>query len=728
MSRRASAGAAAGLAWLILLAGALQLGAAQGQDPPGADEQPLSECRALRHPSPARAATVCAAAADRALAQGRTSEAVEAMFHASEAAQALGEFEAAERWLAQIERSLREHGTAEDRFRLARRTGMLAFRRDRPADALHAFERARVLAGPLGDRERAIAFNDLGIVQRKLGDYPAALSSFIASLELRSRAGQEQEVGPALQNIADVYREAGDLDQAEAYLRKAIQLHTEGGVPLKAAHAHESLGLVAAARGDTAAAATAYAAAAAIFDEAQAAPDRLRVVLRQADLASSAGDAAALTAGLAAAGPLVEALGGNEPLAYVRLDAERLALAGRPREAFGRLSARLDRDDPSDALAERQQALARLAAWAEALGDWRPALALQRRAFEAQQALDERQRSEVVDRLRIRYGLAERERELAQLELESSRQQGALKDARRTRDGLLAAAAAILLALLALHRRRVWQLRLQAERSRVQLEQELDRFRAAAARLRADRHRLRLALDRAGEPLLLVDAAGQVYLANRAARALLGRPDAEPSGSPEQLADWIEPGQAQRIGDWLRGLDDAPGAPVAIDAAGAGMWLMPLALEEELIVLGLSAAAGPDAQTRHLLEDLRDAHARDESTLAPATPPPAGAAPEAFRRALVALMRAAVDAWESSTRKSRLDLAEASGVWRITIDDGRLRVRTMERYLGMERMPERPRWREVLRTAYFVLAECPLDTGQRERLRGLIDAVKALAR
>ena len=76
----------------------------------------------------------------------------------------------------------------------------------------------------------------------------------------------------------------------------------------------------------------------------------------------------------------------------------------------------------------------------------------------------------------------------------------------------------------------------------------------------------------------------------------------------------------------------------------------------------------------------------------------------------------------------RIELAEASGVWRVTIDDGRLRTRAMDRYLSLETIPERPRWREVLRTAYYVLAECEMDAERRIRLETDIEEVRELTK
>ncbi|WP_257389589.1 hypothetical protein, partial [Tahibacter caeni] len=101
---------------------------------------------------------------------------------------------------------------------------------------------------------------------------------------------------------------------------------------------------------------------------------------------------------------------------------------------------------------------------------------------------------------------------------------------------------------------------------------------------------------------------------------------------------------------------------------------------------------------------------------------------ERFRRDLVELMVYAVEIWERVTGRTRIDLAEKSRVWRVTIDEGRLRVRAMERYLSLSRLPRQPRWREVLRTAYYVLSECRLEAGDREALRLRADSVQASLR
>jgi two-component system, sensor histidine kinase ChiS len=99
-----------------------------------------------------------------------------------------------------------------------------------------------------------------------------------------------------------------------------------------------------------------------------------------------------------------------------------------------------------------------------------------------------------------------------------------------------------------------------------------------------------------------------------------------------------------------------------------------------------------------------------------------------FRRVLVELMLAAIEAWESSTGSNRIELAERSRIWCINIDDGRLRARAMERYLSLSKLPQNPRWRDVLRSAYYVMGQCQIDPPVRDELQRRVDAVLAYTR
>jgi signal transduction histidine kinase/DNA-binding response OmpR family regulator len=97
-----------------------------------------------------------------------------------------------------------------------------------------------------------------------------------------------------------------------------------------------------------------------------------------------------------------------------------------------------------------------------------------------------------------------------------------------------------------------------------------------------------------------------------------------------------------------------------------------------------------------------------------------------YRQQLVTLMRSALHTWEVTTQKSKIELAEDSNIWAVSIDDGRLRTRTFDRYLRLEQLPKIPRWREVVRTAYFVLSNPAIEPETRASLESELAKTKAI--
>jgi CheY-like chemotaxis protein len=97
-----------------------------------------------------------------------------------------------------------------------------------------------------------------------------------------------------------------------------------------------------------------------------------------------------------------------------------------------------------------------------------------------------------------------------------------------------------------------------------------------------------------------------------------------------------------------------------------------------------------------------------------------------YRQQLVTLIRSALHAWEVTTQKSKIELAEESNIWAVSIDDGRLRTRTFDRYSRIEQLPKVPRWREVVRTAYFVLSLPTIEAETRIELEQELEKTKAI--
>jgi two-component system sensor histidine kinase ChiS len=95
---------------------------------------------------------------------------------------------------------------------------------------------------------------------------------------------------------------------------------------------------------------------------------------------------------------------------------------------------------------------------------------------------------------------------------------------------------------------------------------------------------------------------------------------------------------------------------------------------------------------------------------------------------LVQLMNASLRHWEAASGKTKVDLAEESRIWKAYLDRGTWKTRTLDKYLAMETLPKKPRWREVVRTANFVLSNCELDEDAKDEIQALILQTEAILR
>lgn len=97
-----------------------------------------------------------------------------------------------------------------------------------------------------------------------------------------------------------------------------------------------------------------------------------------------------------------------------------------------------------------------------------------------------------------------------------------------------------------------------------------------------------------------------------------------------------------------------------------------------------------------------------------------------YREALVKVMQDCHYYWQKVTGESIIDLAEKSRIWSVSIDNGRLRTRSMNRYLSLDKLPANPRWRQVARTAYFVLSKVSSDEEARKALETSVSTLQEI--
>ena len=96
------------------------------------------------------------------------------------------------------------------------------------------------------------------------------------------------------------------------------------------------------------------------------------------------------------------------------------------------------------------------------------------------------------------------------------------------------------------------------------------------------------------------------------------------------------------------------------------------------------------------------------------------------RAQLVFVLNLAIDFWCHQTGSNKAELARQSGEWKIYVnEDGWERTQTLDRYLSLDTLPKRPRWKLVIRTCEFVLIHCPGESVQREHLQKELAVLRA---
>ncbi len=638
-----------------------------------------------------------------------------ALFAEADARIKAGDFETAEIALDCAAVALVDLDDDALRYEWVRRHGVLAYRLERIPDALSRFECALQLSTGREDRV-AIArdLKNIGTALRRLGDFRGAHRAATESLKMQREAG---EVGGAvLNNLADVYRDLGEPEEAMRFYRDALAAFRAKGERTEVAHVLESMSELSLGLGDAAQATRWLEEALATYRAGGNRAYELRAYGGLIRVALATGELDAARRWAASAQAVAAARRGGEPLAMpasLQLQVARTErLSGHLAAAEGRVQDVLAELSETDA--ERAPLLEELAAVREAAGDRGGALRALRDAHARALAVARAQNDRQLDWLRTRFQTAERDRTIAALEAENRLRRAELRQRTLLLGLTIAIGIVVVLAVWLFQQRRRQRERLHEEARRVRQEEELARYRREADALAEDRSLLQALFDSREDALCLLDGDGQVLAANRAACRLLGAGDEAPVGRP--IAEHLTETDREALASALVRMEDSAAQEIALVARDGTPLLARLAQWEHgdgLIVLGLHprTEVAADAEPAAVVGEASGTAMREE-----------------FRRALVELMLAVVDTWERTTGSSRLELAEKSRIWRITVDDGRLRVRAMERYLTLSKLPHNPRWRDVLRSAYFVLGQSTMEAPAREELQRRVDAVLAYTR
>lgn len=301
---------------------------------------------------------------------------------------------------------------------------------------------------------------------------------------------------------------------------------------------------------------------------------------------------------------------------------------------------------------------------------------------------------------------------------------------------------------------------------------QLNKYQETEKKLRARETRLAKMLDVTGDALISIDESGQIAYINKAAEDLLRLP-------AEDFQDRPMSALAERLESICRGVSEVIGFPfkesvisspdkptyftltimqpdeAADAAASVRVCVLPLSLDQEfhLLMFQRVAASGVaddeaivEGSLPHLIDQINRNVERTQvlsEYLARITPEDlknhrhlfvdlenvdkiihslSGALPndaddeQQYREALVKLMQDCHYYWQKVTGETIIELAEKSRIWSVSIDNGRLRTRSMNRYLSIDKLPSNPRWRQVARTAYFVLSKVSHDSEAKNAL------------
>ncbi|MCI4350369.1 MAG: DUF2791 family P-loop domain-containing protein [Thermoplasmata archaeon] len=188
-----------------------------------------------------------------------------------------------------IARSIND--TREIALEEVRRANVLGMIPDRVDEAIATYRRASELLLAIGDRaEAAYAELFLGVVLSQHGNNDEGLLALARAAKHAEAAHDPRRLGWALFNTADLTREAGDLDAADAANRRARTILEGIGDRFGLCQTYIIAGKILLARGDLPHAEIELLEAYRLVRELNAGADELEVLLRLAEVAHASGE------------------------------------------------------------------------------------------------------------------------------------------------------------------------------------------------------------------------------------------------------------------------------------------------------------------------------------------------------------------------------------------------------------------------------------------------------
>ncbi len=611
-----------------------------------------------------------------------------------------GDFELANQMDARLNNQLdKELLTPEQAFDYLRRSGILAYRQGEYAQSLGRFQAAERIAE--GEPQQARVFNDLGTVNMAMGQFSDALSAFQSSLKIKQSLNNPISTAVTFNNIGTVYLKMSEWSEAELYFKKAADIYRDNDANSRLSHTNENVAKALFNQSKYLQAIEVLEDSLSYHRESQDRTAMLRVLIHLSEIYLALGDPESAEGHLKLASVIDTELGQNAQSILLKLVMGKfLSKQGQFQQADALLNAGLAEAKTASAPETVNEIYDALIANAEVYHRWQTSARYLKNKAEFASSQFQQTYDEALARVRTEF---EYEQQQQAYEILAQKHQiKALEANDRKYQLIWLTAFSTLTLILLMLMVRYQQLKRRTEKQELNSQVELHRSQVNALGVSLDS--LQTAMSTLHQAMLVADNHDRVIFANQSCCAMLEM-------SSEQL-DSLELNKLITTDNesfWLSLSSDSE-----LDELKFHDIRLTTPVGEKLCQLEVSHVDGAGSVTV-----IRFMQANEDS-LPHAT---ALLSETEFHQLLVDLMVYTVESWEQSTQQSRIELAEQSGIWRVSIDEGRLRTRSLDRYLSIRSLPKKPRWREVLRTGHYVLAECELTKERREELDAKLERV-----
>ncbi|WP_144393776.1 tetratricopeptide repeat protein [Pleionea sediminis] len=613
-----------------------------------------------------------------------------------------GDFDSSVTAVKELKQELYSSISPEQNYRLKRYEGILEYRQGQLPAALKQFRFALELAKQQSMEDNiAKSLSDIGTAHLAMMEFPEALDAYKQSLALKEKLGPPESVAVTLNNIGSVYRRMEDWTQAESYYQKAIDLYSTANKPSRIAHSQENLGLIYLKNNNVNDALTLFEQSLAYFHQKnnEHAQLRLYILLGQSYIELEKPSLAENI--LQKASKLDIKLGETDQTNRLKLQLGRLAsLNGEYQQAESLLLTALENAVDNHQRDNQLELLRALINNATIFKQWKKAFHYQQeltaksllvRKIAFTDALAHKRAAFEYEQQQKEIALLNKNKEIQTLELENKRAQ--------LSSIILAGLLSLILMIVAI----VWLWKKRKELSH-KYNEAINYHREKVKTLGTNYESLKHGFGQFKQPIMIINNRQELIFTNAALNEIF---NIKNDDSLLTLQYLIPKSEEIFWNTWLGNEE--------ID----NQYLKNVTFQQG----DIAAKHNILISTMHREESIGVIVLCDEQQESEQVPLNALLPKASFHQQLVDLMNYCLHSWELATQSTKLELAEKSGIWRVSIDDGRLRTRSLDRYLSIKSLPKKPRWREVLRTAHYVLAECSLDNDTKQTLESKLNSV-----